>query len=94
MHKSKGKRQIKNENKHKPKFNALVTGHGRSSSYCYRFKLIDNAACPCNKEDQTVDPLIHNVQRSGNWPATKQEQITKHLKSFLTFTKSINFDEL
>jgi len=73
-----------------PNFMAMVTEHGRTRAYRYRFKLIDNTACPCNKEDQTVDHLIHqcnllhtngqllkaNVQRSANWPASKQELIT------------------
>jgi hypothetical protein len=91
-----------------PNFTAMVTGHGRTRAYRHRFRLIDNAVCPCNKEDQTVDHLIHlctllhtdrellkaNIQHSGNWPASKQQLITKHLNSFLTFTKSINFDEL
>jgi hypothetical protein len=71
------------------------------------FRIIDRPTCPCNKADQTVDhliyqcPLLHinrllrkNVQQSGNWPASKQELITKHLSSFINFTKSINFDEL
>ena len=91
-----------------PNFTAMVTGHGRTRAYLHRFRLIDNATCPCNKEDQTVDHLIHqctllytnrelvreNIQQYGNWPASKQELITKHLNSFLIFTKSINFDEL
>jgi ribonuclease HI len=91
-----------------PNFTAMVTGHGRTRAYLHRFTLKDNAKCPCNKEDQTVDHLIHqcalhhtnrellreNVQQSGNWPASKQQLITKHLRSFLIFTKSINFDEL
>jgi len=91
-----------------PNFTAMVTGHRRTRAYLHRFRLIDNATCPCNKEDQTVDHLIHqctllhtnrellkkNVQQSGNWPASKQELITKHLRSFLIFIKSINFDEL
>jgi hypothetical protein len=91
-----------------PNFTAMVTGHGRTRAYRHRFRLIDNATCPCNKEDQTVDHLIYrcillhtnrellrvNVQQSGNWPASKQKLIIIHLKSFLTFTKSINFDEL
>jgi hypothetical protein len=91
-----------------PNFMARVTGHRRTRVYLHRFRLMDNATCPCNKEDQTVDNLIHqctllhtnrellreNVQQSGNWPASKQELITKHLRSFLIFTKSINFDEL
>jgi hypothetical protein len=91
-----------------PNFTAMVTGHGRTRAYRHRFKLIDTATCPCNKEDHTVAHLIYrctllhtnrellrvNVQQSGNWPTNKQELITKHLKSFLTFTKSINFEEL
>jgi hypothetical protein len=91
-----------------PNFTALVTGHGRTRAYRHRFRLIDNAMCPCNKVDQTADHLIYRctllhtnrellrgkVQQSGTWPASKQELITNHLKSFLTFTKSINFDEL
>jgi len=91
-----------------PNFTAVVTGHGRNRAYLHRFRLIDNAMCPCNKEDQRVDHLIHqctllhtnrellreNLQQSENWPASKQELITKHLRYFLNFTKSINFDEL
>jgi hypothetical protein len=44
--------------------------------------------------------LIENYsEQTSNNPetgqqASKQELITKHLKSFLTFTKSINFGEL
>jgi ribonuclease HI len=41
-----------------PNFMAMVTGHGRTRAYRHQFKLIDNATCPCNKEDQTVDHLI------------------------------------
>ena len=91
-----------------PNFTAMVTGHGKTRAYLQRFRLTDNATCPCNKEDQTVDHLIHqctllhtnrellrkNVQQSGSWPASKQELITKHLKSFITFTKSINFEDM
>lgn len=91
-----------------PNFTAMVTGHGKTRAYLHRFKLIESATCPCNKENQTIDHLLHqctllqtqrellktNVLRSGNWPASKEELITKHLKSFLTFTKSINFEQL
>jgi len=37
-----------------PNFTAMVTGHGRTRAYRHRFRLTDNATCPCNKEDQTV----------------------------------------
>jgi hypothetical protein len=67
-----------------PNFTAMVTRHGQTRAYRHRFRLIDNATCPCNKEAQTVDHLIYrctllhtnrellrvNVQQSGNWPAS------------------------
>jgi hypothetical protein len=69
---------------------------------------MEQAPCPCNKGDQTIDHLLNqctllqtqkeilrnNVLKSGNWPVSKHELIMKHLKSFLTFTKSIVFDQL
>jgi hypothetical protein len=33
-------------------------------------------------------------KKTGNWPANKHELISKHFKSFLLFTKPINFDLL
>jgi hypothetical protein len=79
-----------------PKFTAMINVHGRTRAYLHRFKLIDNATCPCNKDDQTVDHLIcqctllHTnrqllrkyVEQSGNWPASKLELIKKTLKIF------------
>jgi hypothetical protein len=87
-------------------FTAIVTGHGKTRAYLNRFKIIENATCPCNKGDQTIDPLLNqctflqtqrellrkNVLKSGSRPVSKEELITKHLKSFLIFTKSIDFD--
>jgi ribonuclease HI len=86
-----------------PIFTAMVTGHGKTWAYLHRFKIMEHATCPCNKGDQTIDHLLNqctllqtqreflrnNVLKSGNWPVTKHELIMKHLKSFLTFTKSI-----
>jgi len=36
----------------------ILTGHGKTSSYLYRFGLIDNPKCPCEEENRTVDHLI------------------------------------
>jgi hypothetical protein len=104
----KCKRQIENENKYKPEFYGHGYWAQVNQGIPPPIPVKDNTTCPCNKEDQTVDHLIYrctllhtnreplrvNVQQSGNWPASKQELITKHLKPFLPFTKSINFDEL
>ena len=89
-------------------FTAMVTGHGKTRSYLHRFKIIENVICPCNKGEQTIDHLLNqctllqtrrelrrnNVLKSGKWPVSKEELITKHLKSFLIFTKSIDCDQL
>jgi hypothetical protein len=86
----------------------MVTGHGKTRAYLHRFKITENATRPCNKGDQTIDHLLnqcpllqqqrailrHNVLKSGNWPASKQDLITKHFKAFLMFTKSVDFDQL
>jgi hypothetical protein len=91
-----------------PNFTAMVTGHGKTGGYLHRFKILENATCPCNKGDQTIDHLLNqctllqtqrqllrnNFLKSGNWPVSKEELITNHVKSFLTFTKSIDFDQL
>jgi hypothetical protein len=86
----------------------MVTGHRKTRAYLHRFKTTESATCPCNKGDQTIDHLLNqctllqtqrellrnNVLKSGNWPVSKLELITKHLKSFLVFTKSIEVDQL
>jgi hypothetical protein len=86
----------------------MVTGHGKPRAYLHPLKIIENAKCPCNKGDQTIDYLLNqctllqtqreflrnNVLKSGNWPVSKEELITKPLKSFLIFTKLIDFDQL
>jgi hypothetical protein len=80
-----------------PNFTALVTGHGKTRAYLHRFKLVESAKCPCNKEDQTIDHLLNkckliqtqrellrkNVLKSGNWPVSKEELISKHWNHFL-----------
>jgi hypothetical protein len=89
-------------------FTTMVTGHGKTRAYHHRFKIMECATCPCNKGDQTTDHLINqctllqtqrellrnNALKSGKWPVSKHELITKHLKSLLTFTNSTEFDQL
>jgi len=58
----------------------MVTGHGKTRGYLRRFKIIENATCPCNNGEQTIDHLLNqgillqtqrehlrnNVLKSGN----------------------------
>jgi hypothetical protein len=82
----------------------MLTGHGKTRSYLHRFKILEKADCPCGNGDQTLDHLLYqctilnkqreifkrNVIKSGKWPASKQEIISRQLKSFLLFLNSIN----
>jgi hypothetical protein len=91
-----------------PILTAFLTAHGKTGAYLHRFKILEKADCPCGNGDQTSDHLLYqctilnkqreifkrNVIKSGKWPASKQEIISRHLKSFLLFLNSINFDLL
>jgi hypothetical protein len=74
-----------------PNLVAMVTGHGNTRAYLHRFKLLDHATCVGKKGDQTIDHLLYQctllqthrevLKRNilnRNWPASKQELITKH----------------
>jgi hypothetical protein len=91
-----------------PILTAFLTDHGKTRAYLHRTKILEKADCPCGNRDQTSDHLLYqcailnkqreifkrSVIKSGKWPASKQEIISRHLKSFLLFLNSINFDLL
>ena len=91
-------------------FTAIVTGHGLTRSYLHRFKIIPNSTCPCRlQEEQTINHIIFKctqlenerrilqtaITRTGDtWP-TPYEQLTgKHIKLFIQFVRSIDFNTL
>jgi hypothetical protein len=88
-----------------PNFATMVTGHGKTRAYFHRFKIMEQATCPCNKGDQTIHHLLYQctllhiprellrskISKIRNWLARKQVLKTKHLKAFLTYTNSIDF---
>jgi hypothetical protein len=63
-----------------PNFTAMVTGHRRTRAYLHQFRLIDNAMCPCNKEDQTADHLIHHCTLLH----TNRELLSKNVNNVRT----------
>ena len=87
---------------------AMLTGHGKTRAYLHCFNIRDNATCACEKGDQTIDHLIYNctlletqrrilrdaVRKDGQWPAGKQELISKHLDPFMVFIESIDVESL
>jgi len=91
-----------------PNLTAMLTGHGRTRAYLNRFKLRDDATCICGQGDQTTDHLLNHcttihtqrevlkqcILKNGNWPASKQELITKYRNSFIAFIESTDFELL
>ena len=91
-----------------PNFAAMVRGNGKTTAYFHRFKIMKQAACPCNDEDQTMDhflyqwTLLHTareflrnkVLKSVNRPANEKDLTTQHLKAYVTFTNLIVFEHL
>ena len=89
-------------------FPAIVSGHVKTRAYLHRFKLLESATCPCNKGDQTTDHLLYHCAlfqqqreilekdtlKHGIWPIIKHNLITNHLKYFMKFANSIDFDKL
>jgi hypothetical protein len=91
-----------------PNLAAMLTGHSRTREYLHCFKLRDDATCICGQGDQITDHLLNHctmihtqrevlkqcILKNGNWPASKQELITKYRNSFIAFIKSIDFELL
>jgi hypothetical protein len=90
-------------------FTAIITEHGKTKSYLYRFKLADNPTCPCNEGQQTPEHLIYKckyleVQRSslikyittrgGDWSPTNDELVNTYLYAFTRFITSTDFQKL
>jgi len=88
-----------------PKLTAVLSGHGKTRAYLYRFNLREGAKCICDKDDQTMDHLLFHCTKTStqkdlikvylskqkNWAANKVELITKHRKVFSEFIESIDF---
>jgi ribonuclease HI len=84
----------------------MLTGHGNIKAYLYRFKIIDNPMCSCQRGEQTVDHILFEceltekertklkaaVMKSEKWPVNKVELMNKYSKSFKTFTDNIILD--
>jgi hypothetical protein len=79
-----------------PNFTAIVIGHGNINTYLYKYEIIENPICSCNKSEQSVDHIIYDcklqqherdrlkavVTRSEKWPASKDKLGIKYYKNF------------
>jgi len=97
--------RLKSKIKLTQKVTAALTGHGMTKAYLHRFHLSEDAKCKCGNEYQSMDHIIFqcvelNDQREllkrkmGEWPANKEDLITKYNKKFYVFIESIDFEDL
>ena len=91
-----------------PNFTAMVTAHGKTSSYLHHFTIIESPDCPCANGNQTVDHLLFDcskldnereklnahILREDNWPVRKSELVNKYVQQVIHFTNSIDYEKL
>jgi len=82
----------------------MLTGHGYIKAYLYNFKIKDSPMC--KRGEQTIHHILFNcelveqdtlkapVQRSENWPVSKDILINKFCKNVKIFTDSQSLDKL
>ena len=89
-------------------FTAKISGHGKTTDYLHRFKIIDEPSCPCEKGDQTTDHLIYACEsltkerdnlkktaiRTNKWPINKRNLIRRHYNEFTNVINEIQFDKI
>jgi ribonuclease HI len=52
--------RLKNKMRVTQNIAAMLTGHGKTKAYIYRFKIRENATCACEQGDQTIDHLLYH----------------------------------
>ena len=55
------------------KLAAVLTAHGKTRAYLYRFKIRDDARCICGQNDQTMDHLLFLCEKTST-----QREVLKH----------------
>jgi hypothetical protein len=89
-------------------FTSMVTGHGKTRSHLYRFRIMENETCTCKKGPQTVSHLLsesdilttarsrlkNHITKGDNWPVSIDKLTTTYSKQFLHFVMLTNFDLL
>jgi hypothetical protein len=87
---------------------AIVTAHGKTKAYLHRFRIIESPECPCEGGSQTVEhviydciklqnereELISSISKLDKWPVNKCDLVKKHIKPFMKFVNSVEFERL
>jgi hypothetical protein len=100
--------RLTNKIKLTPNFTAIITVHGKTKAFLHRFKITEFPECPCNGGEQTVEHLLYdciklererenlirNASKQDKRPVNKSDLVNKHLKHFIHFVNSIDFERL
>ena len=89
------------------KLAAVLTGHGKTRAYLYRFNIRDDTRCICGHNYQTIHHLLFQcekistkrqvlkqINQERNWMEIKLELISKLKKVFCEFIDTIDFELL
>ena len=60
-----------------PKLTAVLSGHGKTRVYLYRFNVREDAKCICDKDDQTMDHLLFHCTKTSTQRDLLKIQIRK-----------------
>jgi hypothetical protein len=55
---------------------------------------VDHVLYDYIKLQKEREKLIHNLSYHGSWPVEKSVLVKKHIKHFIQFVNSIDFDKL
>jgi hypothetical protein len=77
-------------------FTATVTFDGKTKEYLHYLKIIESPECPCDRTKLQMEreKLISNVANQNKWPVNKRDIVNRHIKHFIQFTNSIDFEKL
>ena len=102
------KDRLTNKIKLTTNFTAIVTAHGKTKAYLHLFKITESPECPCDGGNQTVDRLLYdcielqrerekligNLSNQDTWQVDKSDLVNRHIKHFVQFVNSIDFEKL
>jgi hypothetical protein len=55
---------------------------------------VDHILYDCIKLQREREKLTHNVSNHDSWPVKKSDLVGKHIKHFIRFVNSIEFEKL
>jgi hypothetical protein len=55
---------------------------------------VDHLIYDCTKLQREREKLISSISKQDNWPVNKSDLVNRHIKHFIQFANSIDFEKL